>query len=113
MKQDRVPKNFGIPEVDNTPLGLVRMEGQLYRGLSNRAFRNPFFRMVGVVFALVFLAAPGLGAIYAGIEYKNPMWGSSPLVIAVIQVGVGLIFFIAGLRIIYNLLVQPKNEKLN
>ncbi len=113
MKQGKIPKNFGIPEVDNTPLGLVSMEGQLYRGLSNRAFRNPFFRMVGVVFALVFLVAPGLGAIYAGLEYENPIWGESPLVIAIIQVGVGLVFFIAGLRIIYNLLVQSKSETTN
>jgi hypothetical protein len=35
-------KNFGVPEVDNSPVGIVGMEGRLFRGMTGNKTNYEF-----------------------------------------------------------------------
>lgn len=60
-KQKETPKNFGIPEVDNTPMGSVGMMGNLLRGIgTRRKERKTWVRVFAALFSLLFLVLPGI-----------------------------------------------------
>jgi glucan phosphoethanolaminetransferase (alkaline phosphatase superfamily) len=52
--------NFGVPKVDYSPMGTVGMEGNFFRGLTNKTPRSLFVRVCIIVFATVFFLLPAL-----------------------------------------------------
>ncbi len=92
--------NFGVPKVDNSPVGIVGMEGQFFRGLTNKTPRSLFVRVCIIAFATVFFLIPGVCILlvltlnYSEL-FKDHNWmGVIMLVICT------LLFFGAGFAII-------------
>lgn len=112
MEQEKIPKNFGIPEVDNTPMGLVQMEGNFYRGMGLRGIKSLWLRIAGIIFALMFFILPsGLG-IYALLTGSFMGEENTPSVIWLLQMLFVLIFLFVGIKIIYNLgIKRSKNNQ--
>lgn len=60
-EQKETPKNFGVPEVDNTPMGSVGMMGNLLRGIgTRRKERKTWVRVFAALFSLLCLVLPGV-----------------------------------------------------
>ena len=102
MKKEE-PQNFGVPEVDNTPMGQIGMMGRFYRGMSERQIQSPIVRIVGTLFALFFLVIPGFLWVYMKLSGR---WSGTDGVPLLPTIGYGLlgtVVLLAGLKIIYNL----------
>lgn len=52
--------NFGVPKVDNSPVGIVGMEGNFFRGLTSKTPRSLFVRICIIAFGAVFFLLPGI-----------------------------------------------------
>lgn len=96
-------KNFGVPEVDNTPMGQVGMLGRFYRGMGERQIKSPVVRIVGTLFALLFLVAPEVLWIYMSITEGYSFLTTSEILPLLGQGLLGLVLLAVGVKIIYNL----------
>ncbi len=101
-------KKFGVPKVDSTPMGIINMEGNFYRGLANSNVGKPvWIRVCAILFSL-YILVPGLGALCAAIfsffySYKEnypPMiiTGLVALFVGVLLTGVSVKIIMANLR---------------
>jgi hypothetical protein len=91
-------ENFGIPLVDSSPMGIVGMEGQFFRGLSNNKTSRPLgLKFAIIIFSLVFFLLPGLFVLVmtfvAGYTSTNLGNEFFPLIVPAL---LGLLLFGAG-----------------
>jgi polyferredoxin len=98
-EQKEIPKNFGIPEVNNTPMGIVGMEGNLFRGMGKRNKEHKMLVRVFAIFVsiMIFLLP---GAMYLWLSM--PGYYEGGLMNSLHSAMFGLLFFIAGVIGIYS-----------
>jgi hypothetical protein len=97
-------KNFGVPEVDNSPVGIVGMEGRFFRGMTgNTTPRSRGLRIAIIIFCTILLLIPGLCIVCLMISAYPGMikGGDSNLLIMTVPTLVGLLLIgggIAGIK---------------
>ena len=92
---------FGLPDVDNTPMGIIGMEGRFYRGLADNHHRPWWVRMLSILMGL-FLT--GIGAVLIGVGIV----AAREQLINIFNAVVGLLFLAVGIKIIFANLRGPK-----
>jgi high-affinity K+ transport system ATPase subunit B len=97
-------KNFGVPEVDNSPVGIVGMEGRLFRGMTgNKTPRSRGLRLAIIIFSIFLLLIPGLWVVGLMIMAYPDMikGGDANLVVMIVPTLIGLVLIgcgIAGIK---------------
>lgn len=104
---NREQKNFGVPEVDNTPMGQIGMMGRFYRGMGERQIKSPIVRIVGTLFALLFLVIPEILWLFMFFTVEGSTVHES-LAAMVGYVLLGGVLLAVGIKIIYNLNFRRK-----
>ena len=60
--------NFGVPKVDNSPMGIVQMEGDLYRKAAENKNRPIWLRVSIIVFSIIVIILPGVFFIFSSFD---------------------------------------------
>ena len=94
-------KDFGVPQPDNTPMGIIGMEGNLYRGITSPTRNRPMWvRAVSVFLCFFALFLPGLCMLAFGVyvaltSYKEDgLWALLGFLVLLL---LGLLPTLAGL----------------
>ena len=105
---NRYRNNFGIPTVDNSPMGIIGMEGNMYRGMTDiKSNRSLFTRIIALLVSAIILVVPGLGYLYlsfSSIINGNAMFDGGiatliiPIAIGVICTGAGFMGIRANIK---------------
>jgi hypothetical protein len=101
-------KNFGLPIVDSTPMGIIGMEGQMYRGIAeNKKGRPSWVRVCAILFSFFLLLLPGI--LFLSIVIFSYSTGFKDGVANIIVAGFfGLLLSGAGVTGIISNLKRPK-----
>ena len=106
--------NFGLPEVDNTPTGLLNMQGDMLRGMTdNSKERSLFVRILTIFFSLVILLIPGLLLAWFGVEWylnEGQRVGVAMNISGVIPSVIAILMIIGG---IYGIMVNLRKGKIS
>ncbi len=101
VKQQQIridPEKLGIPRVDNTPMGIIEMQGNVYRGIMNKGNKRPkWVRVIAIFTSFFLLLLPG--GIYLFISV--PSYFENGLVSIIAPLSIGLLFLTAGILGIY------------
>ena len=105
MENDK--DNFGLPMVDNTPTGIIGMEGDLYRGVtSNKRQKSNLMRLSSFIFSLFILFIPGIALLYIGIiafisnnsDYLSKITTLYPTLLGIVFTGAGIVGMASNIR---------------
>lgn len=84
---------FGLPKVDNTPTGLVEMEGSFFRGMTNSSSKPLWVRVLSVIFFIFCFVIPGIFLVFIGLfAYKE-----GGVMSMLMPLSIGLVLMFAGL----------------
>ena len=86
------PSRLGIPESSMDPMGTIRMEGNLYRGIASRdKHKRWWVRIMGILVGILFIGS----AFFAfASAYQSGAWGILPGI-------VGFVLLVAALKMIW------------
>lgn len=61
MSKNKNEFNIELPKVDSTPMGIIGMEGDVFRGITDTTrHKSLFVRIVSIFFCLFLMVLPGL-----------------------------------------------------
>jgi len=90
--------NFGIPEVDNTPTGIVEMEGRFFRGISDSSKQRPsWVRICAIIFSIIALLFPGISFLTIAITLYPSIYNDNGIFGFVMITLFGLLFTAGGI----------------
>ncbi|MEI6660122.1 MAG: hypothetical protein WCK91_01710 [bacterium] len=102
MKREDQKPNFGIPIVDNTPMGQIAMQGNMYRSLATRSFHSLSARIAAIVVSVVIFILPSLLILYFLILNLYLEKRLEVVVSSVFPFLLLILYFSIGVRIILN-----------